>query len=366
MSHSRRPGGRRPALRVRGAAVVAAAVAATTLGTAAAQAAPNPLDDLVGMFGTGSSGTGSLAGPDTTLPAGFDLQAHRGGMGETIEESLPAFRKALELGVTTLELDIVMSADGVPVVWHDATISSKKCSDTAPATENDPQFPYVGDAIHDLTWPQLQTLDCDKKLAAHPDAETVEGNKLIQLREVFTLAAAHGADVHFNIETKIEADRRELTAEPEEYVDAILDEVTAAGVVDRVMIQSFDWRSLPLVRAAEPSIPLVMLWNEPKWVAGSPWTGPVDFDAVGGDIFTAAEQLGADVMSPSHSLVDAALITGAHDAGRAVVPWTVDDPARMNALIDLGVDGIITNYPTRLRAVLADRGMELPQAYPAP
>ncbi|WP_137724597.1 glycerophosphodiester phosphodiesterase family protein [Prescottella subtropica] len=362
MSHSRRSP-------VRAAAAAVAAVAA--LGIAAAPASASPLADLFGSLGAGSLdagslGVGSSTDPGANLPAGFDLQAHRGGLGETIEESLPAFRKAIELGVTTLELDIVMSKDGVPVVWHDATISSKKCSDTAPATANDPQFPYVGDAIHDLTWAQLQTLDCDKKQAGHPDAETVKGNKLIQLRDVFTLAAAHKADVHFNIETKIEAARPETTATPQEYVDAILREVRAADAVDKVMIQSFDWSSLPLVRAAEPSIPLVMLWDEPKWLAGSPWTGPVDYDAVGGDIFAAAKQLGADVMSPSHTLVDEDLIKGAHDAGRRVVPWTVDDATRMNELIDVGVDGIITNYPTRLRAVMADRGMDLPQGYPAP
>lgn len=367
MSHIRRSGGRRSALLTRGAAVVAAAAAVTTLGTAAAGAAPSPLGSLgAGMLGTGSLDFGSSTDPGSNLPVGFDLQAHRGGMGETIEESLPGFEKALELGVTTLELDIVMSKDGVPVVWHDATISGKKCADTAPATANDPQFPYVGDAIHDLTWAQLQTLDCDKKLSGYPDAETVKGNKLIQLRDVFALAAAHKADVHFNIETKIEADNRALSATPEEYVDTILRDVRAAKVVDKVMIQSFDWRSLPLVRAAEPSIPLVMLWNEPKWVAGSAWTGPVDYTAVGGDIFKAAAQLGADVMSPSHTLVTADLVKGAHDAGRRVVPWTVDDPARMNALMDLGVDGIITNYPTKLRTVMADRGMALPKGFPAP
>ncbi|WP_305092286.1 glycerophosphodiester phosphodiesterase family protein [Prescottella sp. R16] len=348
------------------AAAAAIAAAAAAVGVAAAPASASPLTELFGSLGSGSLNVGSSADPGSNLPDGFDLQAHRGGMGETVEESLPGFRKAIELGVTTLELDIVMSKDGVPVVWHDPTISSKKCSDTAPATTGDPQFPYVGDAVHDLTWAQLQTLDCDKKQAGHPDAETIEGNKLIQLRDVFTLAAAHRADVHFNIETKIEADRPDLTATPQEYVDAILREVRAAGVVDKVMIQSFDWSSLPLVRAAEPSIPLVMLWNEPKWVTGSPWTGPVDYDAVGGDIFAAAQQLGADVMSPTHTLVDANLIEGAHDAGRRVVPWTVDDPARMNELVDLGVDGIITNYPTRLRTVMADRGMPLPQGYPAP
>ncbi|WP_182359692.1 glycerophosphodiester phosphodiesterase family protein [Tomitella gaofuii] len=371
MSHSRRPGRRSRRPLVRGASVLASAIAAATAITAVAYAAPaaGPFGSVDPFGSTGSADTGSLpgggAGPAANLPDGFDLQAHRGGLGETTEESRRAFEKAVELGVTTLELDIGISADGVPVVWHDPVISAGKCRDTAPATDGDPMFPYVGDALHDLTWDQLQTLACDVPLPNHPDTEVVEGNTLIRLRDVFAVAQERNADVHFNIETKIEADRPGLTASPQEFVDTILSAVRDAGVTDKVMIQSFDWRSLPLVRAAEPSIPLVMLWNDSNWFPGSEWTGPVDYDAVGGDILAAADALGVEVLSPSHTLVDAPLIAAAHDAGYRVVPWTVDDTARMAELIDLGVDGLITDYPTRLRAVMAERGMALPEAFPA-
>lgn len=296
------------------------------------------------------------------LPEGFDLQSHRGGRGEWTEQSRLAFENSLELGVTTLELDVVITEDGVPLVWHDPTIQADKCDDTAPVTADDPEYPYVGKLVHDLNWEQLQTLDCGKLLPAYPDAEVADGNKLLQLSEVFEIAADH-PDVHFNIETKIEAENPADSASPEEFVDTILDEVDAAGVNERTMIQSFDWRTLPLVRERDPRIPLVALWSAGTWAPGTVWSGDVSYEEVDGDPITAAEQLGVEVLSPAHALpetTDAAFLERAHDAGLRVVPWTVNDAERMQTLIDAGVDGIITDYPTTLRDVMADNGLPLP------
>ncbi len=212
----------------------------------------------------------AVAAPD------FDLQAHRGGRGETTEESLRAFAKALEVGVSTLEFDIVITGDGQPLVWHDPVIEPTKCTDTAPAFPGDPQYPYVGKLVHDLTLPQIRTLDCGKLLTNFPSAEVVSGNKIATLPEVFDLTAAYGADVRYNIETKVEADKPQMSASPQEFVDVILGVVRAAGKVDRVEIQSFDWRTLPLVRQAEPAIPLVALWDETTYVPNSPWLAGVN------------------------------------------------------------------------------------------
>lgn len=312
----------------------------------------------------------------SAAPDGFDLQSHRGGRGETTEESLRAFAKSLELGVTTLELDVVISRDGQPMVWHDPVIQADKCSDTAPAFPGDPQFPYVGKLVHDLDLVQLRTLDCGTLLAGFPDAEVVRGNQIATLPEVFAVADAHRADVRFNIETKVEAAEPETSAPPEQFVDAILAAVRAAGKTDRVDVQSFDWRTLPMVRAAEPGIPLVALWDDSTFVPGSPWLAGID-PAVVGDPITAATMVGANVLSPGYSVpygltpadpgfalvADRAFVDRAHARGLRVIPWTIDDPGAMRAQIEAGADGIITDYPTRLRRVLADLGMPLPPAY---
>ena len=302
----------------------------------------------------------------------FDLQAHRGGRGEFTESSWPAYEHAIELGVTTLELDIVLTSDGVPVVWHDFALEPAKCRDTDPVDENEPAFPYVGAQINSLTWEQLATVKCDQPLAEFPDQEIAQGNRLLQLRELFERAAV-AEDIRFNIETKIDADDPEASAGPEEIVNAILGEVDRAGVADRVTVQSFDWRTLEIVDDLRPQIPLVMLWSGRTWVPGSAWTGSVDYDEVSGDVIEAAEYLNISVLSPKYSgpwqtrpepgsitpvlMAPAEFITRAHAKDLRVVPWTVNDEETMNELIDAGVDGMITDYPSRLAALLDAHGV---------
>jgi len=282
-------------------------------------------------------------------PPSFDLQAHRAGRGETTEQSLRAFAKALEIGVNTLEFDVVLTRDRQPLVSHDPTIVAQKCTDTAPAFAGDPQYPYVGKLVHELTLAQIRTLDCGRRLDEFPHAEVVRGNKIATLPQVFALVDSYRADaVRYNIETKLEADEPGASAEPQEFVDVILAAVRSAGKVERVEIQSFDWRTLPLVRQAEPSIPLVALYDERAL----------------GDPLIGALAVGADTVSPEHRLVTGKpYVDRAHALGLNVIPWTVNEPDAMREQIGYGVDGIITDYPARLRGVLAELSMPLPQAY---
>ena len=302
------------------------------------------------------------------LPQDFDLQSHRFGRGEWIESSREGLQNSLEMGAPTLEFDIVLSADGVPVVWHDPEVAAEKCQDTEPVTEDDPQFPYVGKLVHDLTFEQLSTLNCNKNLDDFPDAAPQDDNRLLQLSEVFAIAADY-PDVRFNIEAKLEPEHREQTASPQEIVDAIMDEVEDADVADRTIIQSFDWASLPLVRERDPEMPLALLWDNTTWESGSAWIGDIDYDALDGDIVEAAKQLGVQVLSPGHAVpygqtprdddyhpvATPELISKAHKAGMAVVPWTVNDEDTMREQIAAGVDGLITDYPSKGQAVLQDK-----------
>lgn len=304
-----------------------------------------------------------LASPASAQPSDFDLQAHRGGRGETTEESLRAFGKAIELGVSTLELDIAITKDGQPLVWHDPTIDAEKCVDTGPAFAGDPLYPYVGKLVHELTLVQLRTLDCGRRLAEFPRAEVLRDNKIATLPEVFALADSYRAGVRFNIETKVEADRPSRSAAPQEFVDVILAAVRSAGKVSSVEIESFDWRTLPMVRQAEPSIPLVALYNDETWAPDSPWLAGINATGVG-DPVIGARMVGADIVSPDYQLVTGRpYVEHAHALGLKVIPWTVNDTDAMRAQIGYGVDGLITDYPTLLRSVLAELGMPLPAAY---
>jgi glycerophosphoryl diester phosphodiesterase len=304
-----------------------------------------------------------VASPASAQPSDFDLQAHRGGRGETTEESLRAFTKAIELGVSTLELDIAVTKDGLPLVWHDPTIDAEKCVDTGPAFAGDPLYPYVGKLVHELTLVQLRTLDCGRRLAEFSRAEVVRDNKIATLPEVFALADSYRAGVRFNIETKVEADRPNRSAAPQEFVDVILAAVRSAGKVSSVEIESFDWRTLPMVRQAEPSIPLVALYDGATWAPDSPWLAGINAIGVG-DPVLGARMVGADIVSPDYQLVTGGpYVEHAHALGLKVIPWTVDDTDAMRAQIGYGVDGLITDYPTLLRNVLAELGMPLPAAY---
>jgi glycerophosphoryl diester phosphodiesterase len=311
------------------------------------------------------SGSVILAPPWTApaAPLQFDVQAHAGGRAAATGESLRAFTKSLELGVSTLEFDINISSDDQPLVWHDPIIKADQCDDTEPAFSGDPQYPYVGKAIRDLTVAQIRTLNCGKPAEEFPRAEVVTGNKIATLPEVFELTDSYHADVRYNIETQVQADQPDLSASPQQFVDVILAAVRSAGKTDRVEIQSFDWRTLRLVRQAEPLIPLVALWNAQTWRPGSPWLAGVDASVVG-DAIIGATMVGATILSPDYALVAGnPFVEHAHAHGLQVIPWTVDDTKAMRQLIVEGVDGIITDYPALLRAVLADRGMALPPAY---
>ncbi|MBP1234490.1 glycerophosphoryl diester phosphodiesterase [Arthrobacter sp. PvP102] len=313
----------------------------------------------------------------------FDLQAHRGGIGLTVESTLPAFAKALETGVTTLELDLQITKDGREVITHDRKISDKKCADTAPATPGDPLFPYAGKYVKDLTFDQVRTLDCGSlTLPEFPGQQAAPGEKMPTLAEVFALVDSYRASqVKFNIETKVEAGAPEQTAPREQFVAVALKEIKAANMQQRVSIQSFDWGSLRLIQAADPRIRTVALTNKDFLQAGqpgsSPWLGGIDADDFGGDLVNAASHLGFDAISPVHGTpqngtvedpgyvpyVTADMVNRAHDAGMQVMPWTVDDKPTMRALISAGVDGIITDYPDRLREVMAEHSMKLPKQY---
>ena len=159
----------------------------------------------------------------------FDLQAHAGGRGQATGESLQAFAKSLELGVSTLELDINVTKDHQPLVWHDSIIEPQQCSDTGPAFAGDASYPYVGKPVHDLTLAQIHTLDCGKPDNQFPDAEVVQGNRIATLPDVFALADSYHADVRYNIETKVAADRPAISADPPEFVDVVLAAVQGGG-----------------------------------------------------------------------------------------------------------------------------------------
>ena len=310
-----------------------------------------------------------LAAPGWAL----DLQAHRGGRGLAPENTLPAFARALTLGVSTLELDTGVTRDGVVVVHHDLTLS--------PDTTRGPDGQWLaqrGPAVHTLDHADLARHDVGRLNPAreygrrYPEQVPADGARIPRLSEVFELARAAGnASVRFNIETKSDPRSPELTLPPPAFARALVAEIRAAGMTARSAIQSFDWRTLAVVNAEAPEIPTVCLSAQQRWLdniaagnpAGSAWTAGVQH-ATHGSVPRMVKAAGCKAWSPYFGDLDAALRAEARALGLPVVVWTVNAPADIARMMDLGVDGLISDRPDLVRSEMQRRGMPLPAPTP--
>ena len=298
----------------------------------------------------------------------FDLEGHRGARGLAPENTLAAFRKAIAIGVTTIETDIAVTKDRVPVISHNPSLVPELVRDGTGKWLAAP-----GASIHSLTLDELRRydigrLDPDTKYARQfPEQRPSDGERFPTLREVLQLVATAGKPIRLNIETKLTPDNAGDTVDAATFVRVILDEVRAATLADRVTIPSFDGRSRLDGKRGAPAGPTAGLTREStgmNTMAGaqdgkSPWHAGLndsDFRSVAALVAAA----GCSTWSMFWRNLTPALVADAHARGLEVLPWTVDDPADMQRLIDMGVDGIITDYPDRLRDVMKARGMPPP------
>ncbi|NNU43838.1 glycerophosphodiester phosphodiesterase [Ramlibacter montanisoli] len=298
----------------------------------------------------------------------FDLQGHRGARGLAPENTLPAFERALAIGVSTLELDIGVTADGVVVVSHDPALSPAFVRDASGKW-----LPARGPLLKDLSLRELQQYDVGRIDPANPYARTfatqqpVDGARIPTLAQVFDLVRTRGArHVRFNIETKLSPQQPQDTVSAEAMTDALLQVVRDAGMRERVSIQSFDWRTLQRVQQREPGIPTVYLSiqtaNTDNTKDGT-WTAGLRL-ADHGSMPRMVKAAGGKVWAPNQGALTQALVREAQALGLQVIPWTVNNPADMDRIVGWGVDGLITDYPDRLREVLGKRGIPLPPQVP--
>ncbi|RYY95651.1 MAG: glycerophosphodiester phosphodiesterase, partial [Comamonadaceae bacterium] len=288
----------------------------------------------------------------------FDLQAHRGGRGLAPENTLAAFAHAMDLGVNTLELDIGLTADNVVVISHDTALNPEHTRDAEGAW-----LAATGPKIRAMTLAELQRYDVGRLNPASDygkpfaSQQPRDGERVPTLAALFDLVNSRGdTRVRFNIETKIDPTKPDETAAPEPMVRALLAEIDRAGMGRRVTVQSFDWRTLALVGQLAPQLPRAYL-TSPRTLKDARWTAGVDASAtaIATPRFVAlmAREAKAPVTwSPAFGDLKAADVLDAHAIGLAVVPWTVNRRADMARLMDMGVDGLITDFPDVLRALM--------------
>lgn len=305
----------------------------------------------------------------TGCAATVDLQAHRGGRGLRPENTLPAFENALAIGVTTLELDTAVTRDGVVVIGHDPSLN--------PDIARGPDGRWLeakGPAIHALDFEQLRRYDIGRLKPGtayakrYPEQVPVDGTRYARLADLFGQVRRVGdTRVRFNIETKLSPLERDETVGPEAFVDAVLAVVNAHGMADRITLQSFDWRTLKIAQEKMPRIPTVYLSAQQKFLDniganggdGSAWTAGMNVRDFDGSVARMVKAAGGAVWSPYFGDVDEAKIGEAHSLGLGVVVWTVNEPKDIERMLDWRVDGIISDYPDRVRTALKARGLRV-------
>jgi glycerophosphoryl diester phosphodiesterase len=294
----------------------------------------------------------------------FDLQGHRGARGLAPENTLPGFERALAVGVTTLELDVGLTGDQVVIVSHDPALNPNLARDATGRW----LAPGRALLLRSQKLAELQGWDVGRIRPDTPYAKTfaqqepVDGTRMPTLASVFDLVRTRGGPVRLNIETKIDPTQPEATADPETFTRALLTTIRDAGMVDRVSIQSFDWRTLRRVQVLEPSIPTAYLTVQGAGndnVRDGRWTAGFRL-ADHGSVPRMVKAAGGAVWSPNAASLTEELLREARSLGLKVIPWTVNEPDDMDRLVGWGVDGLITDYPDRLRTVLQRRGIPLP------
>ena len=293
----------------------------------------------------------------------IEIQGHRGARGLLPENTIPSFERAIELGVDVLELDLGLTRDRVPVVHHDRRLDPDRTRDPAGGWLA-PPGPLL--AAHELA--ELSGFDVGRAAPGgrtaeqFPDQAPRDGTRIPTLAEVLALGRRPGAGaIRFNIETKLSPLAPEETAAPEEFAHAVVAVLRAEGMIDRAVVQSFDWRVLFEARNLAPDLSTVCLTAERRWLDNilrgrpgpSPWTAGLDIEAFDGSVPRLVEAAGCAVWSPFHRDLDEEALTEAHALGLRVVVWTVNEVDDMLGLARLGVDGIITDYPDRAAEALA-------------
>jgi glycerophosphoryl diester phosphodiesterase len=261
----------------------------------------------------------------------MDVQGHRGARGHLPENTLPGFALALEMGVDTLELDVGVTRDGVVVVHHDRGLN--------PAIARGPDGKWVDEPtpIHSMTFAELQRYDVGRLrpgseyASRFPHQKPLDGTRIPKLSELFALASK--SKVRFNIEPKMDADALHETLPHEPFAKALIAEVRKAGVEARTTVQAFHW---PLLKVVERETNMKTVYCTESWQSDP----------------ARVQQAGGKIWSPAFETLTAERVAAARKWGMWITVWTVNEPSDIARMIDIGVDGIASDYPDRVLAAL--------------
>ncbi len=285
-----------------------------------------------------------------STPRHVDYEGHRGARGLRPENTLDAFARGLELGVDTLEMDIMLTSDDVIVVHHDEHLNPDITRDATGA-----YLAETGPALRTLTLAQVKSYDVGRikpgtaYAARFPDQQGRDGVRIPTLEEVVRLAEQQSQHrIHYNIEIKTTPSKPGDTAPPDQVAEKLVAAVHAWGIAPRTTIQSFDWRGLRKVAELAPELPRSCLTDAETTVAGSAWNAGLDVAAYGGSVPKLVHAFGCTIWSPDETKLTEAEVAEAHALHLAVLPWTVNAPDAIARVLGWSVDGVISDFPDRL------------------
>lgn len=301
------------------------------------------------------------------------MTGHRGAAGLAPENTLAAFQAALELGVDAVEMDVQLTRDGKLVVYHDLTLKPE----TTRTQDGAWLAGWSGPAIKDLSLAGLQQYDVGRLdptsvyARRYPDQIPADGETIPTLSAVVDLAKSYGSRVELWIEIKTSPVAPRLSSDPNAVAEAVIRLLRRTNYTHSAKILSFDWRALVRVQQMDPNVASVYLTNISarmdtlrKGKPGpSPWTAGLDIDDHSGSIPALVAAAGGRFWGPRHNQITPEDVARAQRRNIQVHVWTPDSVSDLRRCIRLGVDGIITNRPDRLMALL---GRGLPTASPAP
>jgi glycerophosphoryl diester phosphodiesterase len=311
------------------------------------------------LFSCGTSGSSFTQNGNRQPAEKLLIVGHRGAAGLAPENTLAAFGKACELGVDAVELDVYLAADSAIVVHHDYTLKPETTR-----TADGEWLSRSGPAIKDLTLAQLKTYDVGRLkpntryAQRYPAQQPADGERIPSLGEVISLLEAKCDQANqLWVEIKTNPEKPTLTPAPESVADALVQLLRKHDFARRVRILSFDWRALVHIQKIAPDIATVYLSLvgrglnniKPGQPGPSPWMAGYDIDDYQGSIPQAVKAAGGLFWAPYYKHLTDDLLKEAHELGLRVYVWTVDSRSEMVRLMEMGVDGIITNRPDILK-----------------
>ena len=285
-------------------------------------------------------------------PNYIKIYGHRGARGDLPENTLESFKYLFENNIHAYETDILISKDFIPIITHDFRLDPSYTKDI-----NDNWIEDENIKIIDLTYDQISQFDVGtlNKLSRYGrkfiNQKSLENQKIPKLSDLLKLTSDNIVEnLLINLEIKSTPVEKSLTPEPNEMVKIIIDEVSHSNLEDRIIYSSFDWRVLREIKERDPKIPRAYLTSgvKGKIYDKSPW---LDFTPLhnGVELPELIKALGGSAWHPNYKDVNKEIVQISHDKGLPVNVWTVNKENDMLRMIDYGVDGIMTDYPLKLK-----------------